>query len=98
MYPLIAANEPGFVQGMLRPKIKLRGEADGSSFINRVKNWSYGIMALCIASQLIFFWSAANLTALVYVLLTWVIFCVYFLNAAMLKNYPFSSFIVLGYT
>jgi hypothetical protein len=95
---MIALAEASPAQGMLRPKIKLRSEADGSQFIGKVKIWSYGIMGLCIAWQLIFFWSASNLVALGYVVLTWGIFCVYFLNAAMLKNYPFSSFIILGYT
>lgn len=98
MYPMIDSAEAGSVQRMLRPKIKLRGEADGSIFIDTVKPWSYGIMSLCIAWQLIFFWSPANLAALVYVVLAWGIFCNYFLNAAMVKSYPFSSFIVLGYT
>ncbi|HKG05823.1 MAG TPA: hypothetical protein VKB19_05160 [Pedobacter sp.] len=98
MYPNTIVAQFNPAQGMLQPKIKLRGEADGTPFIDKFKSWSYGMLVLCIAWQLIFFWSAANLAAIAYVVLTWGIFCLYFLNAAMLKGYPFSSFIILGYT
>jgi hypothetical protein len=92
----IAGSE--YVNAGPSPKIKVRGENDSSALIEKSLNWSYGILLLCIAYQVIFFWSLSNLTALAYVTFAWILFSKFFLSAGIVKNYPFSSFIILGYT
>ena len=81
-----------------KAKIKLHSDNDGTQFINRAVNWSYVILAICIAYQLVFFWSVPNLAAIGYVVFAWVLFTKYFLNAEIIKVYPFSVFIILGFT
>jgi len=80
------------------PKLKVQSDYDSSALIDKAVNGSYAILILCIAYQLIFFWSLVNLTAIGYVVFAWILFSKFFLSAAMVKNYPFSSFIILGYT
>jgi hypothetical protein len=81
-----------------KAKIKLHSDNDGSAFIDKTVNWSYVVLSLCIAYQMLYFWSVPNLAAIGYVVFAWILFTKFFLNAAIIKTYPFSTFIILGYT
>src|SRR5690606_12723130 len=59
---------------------------------------SYLIFAICAGYQCLFFWSTENAIALSCVLFGWVLLTQFFVTPEMLRTYPLSTFLIIGFT
>ena len=60
--------------------------------------WSWIILLFSAFLQLLLFWSTINVIAVLCVVFAWAIVTNALLRPAVLKNFPFSSFIIIGFT
>lgn len=72
--------------------------AAGSQFLQKTINWSYWIFAICAGYQCLFFWSTENVIALSCVLFGWVLLTQFFVTPGILRTYPLSTFLIIGFT
>jgi hypothetical protein len=68
-----------------------------NSFISLVVKGSWAALAVAVLYQVIFFPSLANFVAIGSIVFTWALFTSIFLKPSILRNYPLSTFIMLGF-
>lgn len=69
-----------------------------NNFMKMTIFWSWILLAFAVAYQYIFWEDRDNMIALGSVVLAWYLLCNTFLRFSMLKSYPFSAFLVTGFT
>src|ERR1700752_3827684 len=74
---------------------RLSGE---ESFAVKVVRASWGLLIVCVLIQCVFHWSIENLACMSAVAFGWAITTRIFLRQSMLMNFPFSSFLIIGFT
>lgn len=70
----------------------------GSAFLYKTIRISYIIFAICAAYQCIFFWSVENFVAVSAVLFGWILLTKFFITPGILRTYPLSAFLIIGFT
>ena len=68
------------------------------SFLHEIMRWSWIAFILCVIYQLIFFLDLVNVMAMASVGLAWAITAKFILQPSMLERYPFSMFLLFGFT
>ncbi|UKT62245.1 hypothetical protein [Pedobacter mucosus] len=81
-----------------RITIPLQKTLIGTGFLEDAIFWSKIILAVAIGFQCYFFWEEANLAAIAYVAVAWLILTTFFMTEGMLKKYPLSALIIIGFT
>lgn len=74
---------------------KLSGE---DSFAVKVVRASWALFFVSVLIQCVFHWSIENLACMTGVAIGWIITTRTFMRQSMLKNFPFSSFLIIGFT
>ncbi|QXV64849.1 hypothetical protein INP83_17440 [Mucilaginibacter sp. 21P] len=71
---------------------------DQYSFIESLQKWSWWVLVLTSVLQVFVFTTLPNAVAVVCVLATWYYTKTVFLKIGMIKDYPLSTFLILGFT
>lgn len=69
-----------------------------NTVVSQLLRWLWIVLLSCSVLQLVLFWSVANTIAVLCVIFAWAIVSNEILRPAVLKNFPLSSFIILGFT
>lgn len=78
--------------------IPLRKTLVGTPFLQNALFWSKIILAIAIGFQCYYFGENANLVAMAYVAVVWLILTTFFMTEGILKKYPLSALIIIGFT
>lgn len=76
----------------------LRLQTQVPSFLPVLLRWSWIVLLIAASLQCLLFASFANIVAVASVVLAWALLSTTFLQAHMLRQYPFSSFLIIGFT
>ncbi len=69
----------------------------GNSFLYQLNAWSWGILAFFVFLQTAFYPNFENLSALLACVLAWILITSIYLNAALLRGYPLTSFLIIAF-
>lgn len=75
--------------------VKLR---KNTNIIAKVNSWSWILLMATAAFQCFFFWSIPDVVAILCIVIAWLILSFFFMNEEMLRNYPLSVFLIIGFT
>lgn len=75
--------------------VKLKKSTD---IVAKVSYWSWVILIVASFVQCFFFWSIPEFVAIICVIIAWIILTSFFLKEEMLRKYPLSTFMIIGFT
>lgn len=78
---------------LLNPEIRI-----GRTFTANVIRWSWILYGVCAIIQFVFFPGVTNIIMIATIGVAWAIMTKVFLRQEMLQHFPFSSFLVFGFT
>lgn len=69
-----------------------------SNFLDEIVRWSWIVYIFCVLFQIIFYFDLVNVMAMASVALAWGITTKFLLKPGMLERFPFSVFLLFGFT
>lgn len=95
---LTASSAPLYSVGSMAERRSQRVPARNEGFISWARDWSWIALVIAIIYQSVFFASLPNFVAIGCSVIVWAVFSRVFLHVAMIRAYPLSTFLLLGFT